>query len=174
MRMKAAAILITALLIIVMASKYITANDAPHNASNNISCGDCHGAALLNSPFWGGTYTPANEDDTVYNKLCLNCHRSPFGPYTEINAPLVKPHSSINTDTRYGDWARECVNCHDPHYQRQKNYKTSDASNLYLATGLITSFDSYNSGNNTTTLHYSSITYKSGWNSTKLTNKTED
>ena len=123
-KIKAAAILITALLIIVMASRYITAIDAPHNASNNISCGSCHGAALLNSPFWGGSYTPANIDDTVYNKLCLNCHRASSGPYTDTNAPLVKTHSSLTTSNKYGDWTRECRNCHDPHYQRQKNYKT--------------------------------------------------
>ena len=29
------------------------------------------GEALLNSPVWGGSYTPVNIDDTAYNKLCL-------------------------------------------------------------------------------------------------------
>ena len=178
MKIKAAAIIATALLITVVTSRFISAIDAPHEPHDGTSiCGSCHAEGLLgtiNSPFWGGTYTPANIDDTVYNKLCLNCHTASSGPYTETNAPLVKIHSSINTDTRYDTWTRECIDCHDPHYQRQKNYKTTDASNLYLATGVITTFDPYNSGNNTTTLYYSSITYKSGWNSTKLTAKTGD
>ena len=65
------AIVIAALFILVIASKYITAMDAPHNASNNISCGSFHGATLRNSPFYGGSYTSVNIDDTVYNKICL-------------------------------------------------------------------------------------------------------
>ena len=176
MRVKAAAqIIITGFIIAIFSSFIaIAAIDAPHNASNNISCGSCHGAALLNSPFWGGSYSPYDIDDTVYNKLCLNCHRSLSGPYTETNAPLEKPHSSIGLSNKYGDWSTECRNCHDPHYQKQKNYKNTDAGKLYLATGTITSYDSYDSVHNTTILHYSSITYKSGWNSTKLTKKTED
>jgi len=152
-------------LMVAVTPRFSAAIDAPHNASNNISCGDCHGETLLNSPFWGGSGS--------YDQLCLNCHRVSSG-YSETNAPIEKTHSSLTTSNKYGDWSRECRNCHDPHYQRQKNYKTTDASRLYLATGLITSFDPYNSDNNTTTLHYSSITYKSGWNSTKLTNKTGD
>ena len=153
----------------------IAAIDAPHNASHNVDCGDCHGEALtggLTSPFWGGSYSPADIDDTVYNKLCLRCHTASSGPYPDTNAPLVQTHSSLKTSNKYGDWTRECRNCHDPHYQRQKNYKTTDSGNLYLATGTITACI-YN-GNNTSTLTYSAITYKTGWNATKLTNKTED
>ena len=156
----------------------IAAIDAPHNASNNISCGSCHGEALFDSPFWGGSYDPANIDDTAYNKLCLSCHRAPFGPYSEISAPLVKTHSSLQTSNKYGTWTRECRTCHDPHYQKQKNYKNTDAGNLYLATGTITSCV-YNppvppAVVGTSTLTYSAITYKSGWNFVKLTEKTGD
>jgi hypothetical protein len=120
----------------------IAAIDTPHSASNNISCGSCHGETLLDSPFWGGSGS--------YDQLCLSCHKAPFGEYSDINAPLVKTHSSLNTSNKYGDWTRECRNCHDPHYQRQKNYKTTDASRLYLATGTITACV-YN-GNGTSTL----------------------
>ena len=179
MRIKAAAPVITIGLIIAIFFSFtaIAVIDAPHNASNNISCGSCHGEALHYSAFWGGSFTPADIDDTPYNRICLSCHTvsSPGeGGYPQTKGPLVKTHSSLNTDNGYGDWTRECRNCHDPHYQRQKNYKTTDAGRLYLATGTITSYDPYNSVHNTTILHYSSIAYKTGWDYTKLTAKTGD
>ena len=127
---------------------------------------------MLYSPFWGGSYDPANIDDTVYNKICLECHTQPSGPYTTTGAPLAKTHSSLATDNGYGDWTRECRDCHNPHYQRQSYYKITDSSNLYLARGTITSCV-YN-GDGTSTLGYSGITYKSGWDSAKLLEKTGD
>jgi hypothetical protein len=138
------------------------ATDAPHNESNNIDCGSCHGVGLLNSPFWGGTMS--------YDQLCLNCHKVSSGPYSETNAPLAETHSSQTTSDKYSEWERECRNCHNPHYQRQKLYKNTDANNLYLATGSITNCV-YN-GDNTSTLTYSTITYKTGWDATRLTEKT--
>ncbi|MEW6486225.1 MAG: right-handed parallel beta-helix repeat-containing protein, partial [Pseudomonadota bacterium] len=83
---------------------------------------------------------------------------------------MVVTHSSQTTSDKYGEWARECRNCHEPHYQKQKTYKNTDANNLYLATGTITNCV-YN-GNNTSTLTYSAITYKTGWDAAKLTEKT--
>jgi hypothetical protein len=55
----------------------LAVTDAPHNESNNINCGSCHGIGLLNSPFWGGTMS--------YDQLCLNCHNASSGPYSDIN-----------------------------------------------------------------------------------------
>jgi hypothetical protein len=154
----------------------IAAIDAPHNASNNISCGSCHGEALHYSAFWGGSFTPADIDDTPYNRICLSCHTelSPGeGGYPQTKGPLVRTHSDLSINGPGNEtWTRECRTCHDPHYQRQKNYKNTDAGNLYLATGTITSCV-YN-GDGTSTLTYSTITYKSGWDSTKLTQKTGD
>jgi hypothetical protein len=159
------AIIIIIGFVVFISSQFISAIDAPHNEGNNVYCGSCHGQTVLeSSPFWGGT--------SSYDQLCLKCHTAAFGPYTDISAPLVKTHSSANTDNRYGDWSRQCVDCHDPHYQLQKDFKNTDANNLYLARGTITSFDPYDIDNNSTTLHYSSITYKTGWDSTKLTAKT--
>jgi hypothetical protein len=140
----------------------LAATDAPHNESNNVNCGSCHGVGLLNSPFWGGTMS--------YDQLCLNCHKASSGPYSETNAPLIVTHSSETTSDKYSEWERECRNCHNPHYQRQKLYKNTDANNLYLATGSITNCV-YN-GDNTSTLTYSTITYKTGWDAAKLTEKT--
>ncbi len=139
----------------------IAATDAPHNASNNINCGSCHGETLMNSPFWGtGTY----------DQLCLSCHRRSTGcSYSQTDAPAVTTHSDSS-----GSALAECRNCHNPHYQRQKVYKNTDASNLYLATGTITSC-SYNAGSEESTLTYSAITYKTatGWNAAKLIGKTD-
>jgi hypothetical protein len=87
---------------------------------------------------------------------------------------------------KYGNWTRECRDCHNPHYQRQKYYKSTDSNNLYLAKGTITSCEYYDPEDyevtyfdpdliNTSILEYSSITYKTGtgWNVTKLIGKTE-
>src|SRR4030043_1876137 len=172
MRVKASAIIVIIGFIVAIFFSFtaIAVIDAPHNASNNISCGSCHGEALHYSAFWGGSFTPADIDDTPYNRICLSCHTvsSPGeGGYPQTKGPLVKTHSSLNTSNKYGDWTRECRTCHAPHYKKQKNYKTTASGNLYLATGTITSCV-YN-GDGTSTLTYSTITYKSGWDSTKLT-----
>lgn len=142
----------------------LAAIDAPHNESNNVNCGSCHGQGLLQSPFWGGGMT--------FDELCQNCHKVSSGPYTATNAPLVKTHSSENTSEQYGVWSRECRNCHDPHYQKQKNYKNTDAGNLYLATGTITGC--VDNGNGTSTLTYSLINYKIGWDAARLLEKTSE
>jgi hypothetical protein len=140
--------------------------DAPHNESNNVSCGSCHGQGLLQS-FWGGSGIYSTFDE-----LCLSCHKASSGPYTSTNAPFEKTHSSDNTSEQYGTWTWECRNCHDPHYQRQKNYKNTDANDFFLATGTITGCVDNEDG--TSTLTYSSITYKTGWIATKLLEKTSE
>jgi predicted CxxxxCH...CXXCH cytochrome family protein len=176
MRTKAIAIIIVGF-VVSFACCFIAfaANDTPHNASNNMSCGSCHGETLLDSPFWGGSWT--------YDQLCLSCHTetSPGqGGYTDKNAPFEKTHSSQTTSTKYGTWTRECRNCHNPHYQRQKVYKNTDASNLYLATGKIQSCEytgiDPDSKKDISTFTFSTITYKTGtgWNATRLPKKTGD
>jgi len=131
----------------------LAAIDAPHNEANSVSCGSCHGEGLLQS-FWGGSGLYSTIDG-----LCLSCHKRPFGPFTDDDAPVVKPHLDSLNNTQ-----AECLSCHDPHYQKQKNFKNTDASNLYLATGdlwlpcnIITCF--YNSASDTTRLKYLSISY---------------
>jgi predicted CxxxxCH...CXXCH cytochrome family protein len=169
MRTKAlAAIIITGFVVsFVFCSFAIAANDTPHNASKNISCGSCHGEGLLQS-FWGGSGKYSTVD-----ALCLSCHKeTTSGPYTDISAPFEKTHSSQTTSTKYGTWTRECIDCHNPHYQRQKVYKNIDAGNLYLATGKIQSCV-YN-GDGTSTFTYLTIAYKTGWDATRLPKKTGD
>jgi hypothetical protein len=85
-KIKATAAIIIIGFIIAVTFHFIAfaATDAPHNESNNINSGSCHGVGLLNSPFWGGTMS--------YDDLCRNCHKASSGPYSETNAPLVVTH----------------------------------------------------------------------------------
>src|SRR4030043_1935045 len=156
MKVKASTPIITLIgVIIAVTYQFISALDAPHNSSNDINCGDCHGQTLLNSPFW--------YDSEDYDIICQICHTTPFGPYSQLIAPFEATHSSDNTSEQYSIWSRQCRDCHNPHYQRQKIEKNTDAGNLYLATGKIISCS--DNGDNTSTLTYDPllITYKPGW-----------
>jgi len=104
--------------------------DAPHNESNNISCGSCHGGAILTSEYWtaGGTI-----DETPFNKLCIGCHSKGSGPYSTKSAPKESTHSSLAIDNGYGDWTKECTICHNPHSQEQKLWIPQDAAAVTAA-----------------------------------------
>ena len=159
-------LLIAFLLLKALQGVAIAENDAPHNSVNNIYCGSCHAITLLSSPFWG------NATDENYNNLCLlNCHNATSPPYTDTSAPMVKTHSSANTSTRFGTWSRRCIDCHDPHQHQQKFWQSSNAEDLFLASGQITAY-SYDSGSNTSTFTYSTLDYKSGWDAASLIPKT--
>src|SRR4030042_62356 len=142
----------------------IAAIDAPHqNVGNIVDCQNCHvGPDWPLVLYWFPTYTQYTIDDTPFNMLCLSCHVAPFGPYNEMSAPKVKTHSSVSTSSKYGEWTRQCIHCHKPHKQLQKNYQGTDAKNLNLAQGTIESCV-YNAVEDTSTLTYSTITYKEGW-----------
>src|SRR4030043_1975409 len=103
-KIKTYVLIIATIGFIIAIASYFTAfaaTDAPHNESNNINCGSCHGVGLLNSPFWGGTMS--------YDQLCLNCHKASSGPYSETNAPLAVTHSDSN-----GKELEECRTRHEP------------------------------------------------------------
>jgi hypothetical protein len=170
-RIKTSAIII-AVFIAAVTFHFVSfaANDTPHNASNNMSCGSCHGEGLLQS-FWGGSGIYS-----TYDELCLSCHtETSGGPYTDKSAPWVMTHSDAG-----GSALAECRDCHNPHYQRQKVYKNTDANNLYLATGKIQSCvysgKDPDTNKDISTFTFSTITYKTGtgWNATRLSKKTGD
>ncbi len=143
------------------------ATDAPHNEARGASCGACHGTSVLSSPFW------EEATDERYDNLCLfNCHNAAAAPYTDTGAPLAKTHSSTTTSDKYGTWRVRCVDCHNPHFQEQKLWKTTDADQLFLATGEISGY-SYDAASNTSTLTYTTIQYKAGWDAGAFTGKTE-
>jgi hypothetical protein len=177
LRIKGLAPLITIGFIVAVAYHFIAlaAVDAPHNESNKIDCGSCHGKGILESIFWGGSGT--------YDSVCLwKCHTEPFCPYTDLSAPKMETHKDSD-----GNALAECRTCHDPHYQKQKNYKNTDWNNLYLAYGTITSYEYYDPDDyggayfdpdlrDTSALAYSSIIYKTktSWDAARLIGKTED
>ncbi|MDH4157684.1 MAG: right-handed parallel beta-helix repeat-containing protein, partial [candidate division Zixibacteria bacterium] len=157
---KTAAAFVIGCVIILFAYRFIafaadSANDTPHNQDyDTIYCGGCH----ISSEF-------TNPSDTA----CLSCHKKAFGPYSATEGPLVKTHSSDTTSSQYAPWSRRCVDCHDPHRQKQKDY-----SENYLATGTIVSTGTYDSENNSTTLTYSIVSYRTGWEDpSKWADKTE-
>lgn len=52
---------------------------------------------------------------------CIQCHNVTAPPYSVDVAPLKLTHSSAvlysdPDDSDYGEWARECLDCHNPHH----------------------------------------------------------
>jgi hypothetical protein len=125
-----------------------SALDYPHFGINNIGCDSCHfiyGTEPSLLPPWTA-HTPQNIDDTQYNTLCWSCHN-------DIDAPYVRTHSSLQIDNSYGDWTVECKVCHNPHYQKQKEF--GSASYLYSGTSTnVTSTTLIKSGAGWTTDAY--------------------
>lgn len=158
---------VAAIFLLLAASLPVVAADAPHIEARSTSCSACHGTAVADSPFWN----PATDDR--FDNLCLlNCHNASAPPYTDTGAPLARTHSSATTSTRYGAWRTRCIDCHNPHVQEQKLWKNSDPDQLFLATGEISGY-TYDAATDTSTLSYATITYKSGWDASSLSAKTE-
>jgi CSLREA domain-containing protein len=104
---------------------------SPHSIQNDIECGNCHwthtagGGTLF--PEWA-TPTAQNIDDTVSNNLCRGCHN-------DSDAPAVETHSSTILGTRYGNWAVECIVCHEPHNQKQvRDYPLNADNYIFYGT----------------------------------------
>ncbi len=87
-------------MLVWVASASAAGLDYPHNASNNISCENCHS-------FWA-VFSPDLQGDG----LCLDCHDG-------MAAPVAATHSSANSSTQYGAWHINCKTCHSPHMQLQ-------------------------------------------------------
>ncbi|MEW6217990.1 MAG: CxxxxCH/CxxCH domain-containing protein [Thermodesulfobacteriota bacterium] len=166
--------LVLAFVALTLPGKAAASIDAPHSEGSHVSCASCHGENLEElavSPFWNNEFTPADIDDTLYNRLCLYCHTSASAPYTDTEAPRAKTHSSLTVDAGYGDWTTQCIDCHDPHNQAQKIVRTADRAKTLLASGQVTGC-SYDALSETSTLAVSAINYKAGWNAVSLAAKT--
>ena len=133
------------------------ANDSPH--ANDVVCDYCHNASGTGgpapSPFWGGTYVPANLEDTSMNLLCTGCHDSASNaPPAPTTAMSVRTHTSRatrgNNDYGWGSgqFTVECVACHNPHYQRQYVYFRNLAP-IKLAQGTVNTI-AYDAGESAT------------------------
>ncbi len=144
---------------------------APHNAANNIGCSNyCHILPTVKSPYWD--HAPADIDDTPTNHLCNSCHTANSGPFSMVNAPAVKTHSSLTTDTDYGNWTIGCTDCHSPHFQEQLQWAEVGETGVFLATGRITNFLYDGVGETLLTLVPGTLQYKDGWNAARLAEKT--
>ncbi|MBU1709190.1 MAG: hypothetical protein KKE17_04215 [Proteobacteria bacterium] len=159
--------------------------DAPHNSANGFECEACHGVDLLASlklEYEGKiALEPDNKDITFYNLLCAKCHKEPGASSGDLPAPVTALHSSRETNSSYwqGNWSRQCIDCHNPHFQEQK-FWLSDESNpvadadFYLSQGEITGC-SYDTASNSTEFKFESIRYKADsiWNAQTLLSKNE-
>ncbi len=114
---------------------------------------------------------------------CINCHTAEAPPYSVEVAPLKQTHSNaiIGSD-KYGDWSRECRDCHEPHHNNGITKKvnpitgergiSSDIYKLAEFTGKCISNDSINQ---TTTMSISDLQINDpAWsNPDKWVNKTD-
>jgi len=118
--------------------------DYPHSTVNGFTCVTCHDIhggfdKLLRI---ANPHAPQDIDDTPANNLCWSCHN-------DVVAPFQNPHSSHQIDEDYGQWAIECIVCHNPHKQEQN---ASYGAEGYLATGSVTTVS-------TTSLHSAGATW---------------
>ncbi|MEW6429448.1 MAG: Ig-like domain-containing protein [Thermodesulfobacteriota bacterium] len=151
--MRKAGLILGALMVgLVAATHSIQASflNAPHNEANGLECKSCH-----EYPFdaWPG-YIPDvnNQDDTIRNFICLNCHGGGAAPDKAM-------HSSLVLGSKYPSWTTQCVDCHDPHFQQQLDYLYSDTSALFLATGTVSSVISTGA---TTIIQYGGLAVHAG------------
>ena len=129
-------------------ANYGSVIDAPHNETRGVKCVDCHSYSL----WW--KYSPAKTSTTpsyatISNAVCAKCH----GNATHASIPA-------------GTWAMKCVDCHSAHDQAQVDWRTntSDANDLYLVKGTITSIPTVTGGQ--TTFSYSQVSAKLEWSDT--------
>ena len=87
---------------------------------------------------WCGKCHDANNFFSPLRYQCQRCHADPNDPSDPLNgvlrlqyplpapygfgsAPIVRTHSATAIgDAKYGNWAASCVNCHNPHEDRQR------------------------------------------------------
>ena len=93
---------------------------------------------------------------------CIECHTASSPPYSVDVAPWKATHSSENVDSdKYGDWERECLDCHNPHEPNgvDRNGLSDPSYKLAEFTGLCEE-----TVNGVTTMNISDITvYDPAW-----------
>jgi hypothetical protein len=143
--MKLRAAFFSHLLMVVLACAVAEAGyivDTPHNSDNNIKCGHCHSADALGNDLWFEPPPAYGEpgydpDITRYNWVCERCHSAtPTDPDPTHKAPVKQLHAASTIDPT-ASWSTECVDCHDPHFQRQLEWEATVGPPVYLATGVF-------------------------------------
>lgn len=120
--------------------------NAPHQ---DLQCVDCHVYPLSGGEWFssGGAmvFPPASPtiDDRLRNYICTMCHDG-----SKAGIPGKKMHSSHSFTPGTETWSTLCVDCHDPHFQSQLQYKNDPG--VFLATGTITGVDATSVAGQTT------------------------
>ncbi|MEW6426630.1 MAG: hypothetical protein AB1568_01205 [Thermodesulfobacteriota bacterium] len=132
--------------------------DAPHDLAHRIDCVDCHAYPFDGWP--GLVVPPPSIDATSRNFICLRCHGSGG------DAPTVGLHSHLAMGAASGivDWTTQCVDCHDPHFQAQKDHFRTSPGALFLVTGTVSQLTAGSDPENpTTNVIYTAATSNPLW-----------
>ena len=69
---------------------------------------------------------------------CIDCHKNTdSSTYTDLDTIEMATHSSAVLGTKYGEWERECVDCHDPHNPNGINISDGISDDSYVLGDLI-------------------------------------
>ncbi|MBU0909818.1 MAG: hypothetical protein KJ717_09630, partial [Proteobacteria bacterium] len=134
-------------LLFAAGTAYASFIHAPHDAQHDVDCIDCHEFPQVDFTSWGAPQVTI--DDTVKNFICLRCH-GPGG-----SAPTKAMHSDLSLNGT-ATWTTECVDCHDPHFQRQL-HSVADLGNDFLLSDMylvIGTIDSIAEAGANTTISY--------------------
>lgn len=133
--------------------------DAPHNQASGVSCSGCHSYSL----WW--QYSPLDIASPSYktqiDSICANCHYS--------GSPMIAGcgHSSAVMEEMHnpllGTWQRNCLDCHDPHFQTQLAWWPQYENELYLVAGTIGTAANFSYTGGETTFDYTASAVSPNW-----------
>lgn len=148
-------------LVLLLVARHSAASviDAPHNNTNKITCAACHSYSL----WW--TYSPiavtASDYQAEINTICLTCHDG------SGSLPMAITHSSLAMGFFHrqalNDWSEGCTDCHDPHFQLQRDWEVTLPNDLYLVTGGIASGSITHQLDGSTDFNYINATADTNW-----------
>lgn len=133
--------------------------DAPHNLSSGVSCSGCHSYS-----FWW-QYSPLGPAAPSYqaqiDSICANCHYGGSPMATDCghsSAAMEEMHNPL-----LGAWQSNCLDCHDPHFQAQLNWRPQYENELYLVAGAIGPAAGFIQADGETTFDYTASTVSPNW-----------
>ncbi len=81
---------------------------------------------------------------------CIKCHtEEAVPPYSVDVAPGKTTHSSEALGYQYGDWSRECLDCHDPHHNNGMTKNGGLTNDEYKLVEFTTTIVAMNNGETT-------------------------
>ena len=160
-RMQRTLLFITFVIAAVMCSSLANADvvDAPHNQASGVSCSGCHSYSLWwqSSPL--DTTSPAYK--AQIDSICSQCH------YADSPLTAGCGHSSTTMEEMHnpllGSWQRNCLDCHDPHFQAQLGWQQQYENDLYLVAGTIGTGANFSYTDGETTFDYTASSVSANW-----------